>query len=45
MEGEPLSAEEYEKHLEEVMPSDADDEFMIGIEKEKDWIIDPKQKR
>jgi len=27
------------------MPTDADDEFMIGIEKEKDWIIDPKQKR
>jgi len=43
--GEPLSAEEYEKHLEEVLPTDADDEFLIGIEKEKDWIIDPKQKR
>ncbi len=42
--GELLSPEEYEKHLKEVMPSDADDEFVIGLEKEKDWIVDPQQR-
>ncbi len=42
--GELLSAEEYKKHLIEVMPSDADDEFIIGLEKEKGWIIDPEQR-
>ncbi len=42
--GELLSQEAYEKHLLEVLPTDADDEFLIGMEKEKGWIVDPKQK-
>ena len=42
--GELLSQEQYKKHLLEVLPTDADDEFLIGLEKEKDWIVDPKQK-
>ena len=44
VDGEPLSQEDYEKHLKEVMPSDADDEFVINLEKEKGWIIDPTQR-
>ena len=39
-----LSQEDYEKHLKEVMPSAADDEFVINLEKEKGWILDPPQK-
>ena len=42
--GELLSQEAYEKHLQEVLPTDADDDFLIGMEKEKGWIVDPKQK-
>lgn len=45
VDGEPLSPEEYEKHLKEVMPSEADDEFIISLEKEKGWIVDPEQAR
>ena len=40
--GELLSQEAYEKHLQEVLPTDADDEFLIGMEKEKGWIVDPQ---
>ena len=44
VDGELLSQEDYDKHLKEVMPSDADDEFLINLEKEKGWILDPPQK-
>lgn len=42
--GELLSREAYDKHLREVMPSDADDQFVIGLEKDTDWITAPTQK-
>src|SRR3990172_4194640 len=42
--GKLLSQEDYEKHLKEVMPSDADDRFVINLEKEKEWILEPKQR-
>jgi benzoyl-CoA 2,3-dioxygenase component B len=42
VDGELLSPEQYEKHLKEVLPSEADDEFVISLEKEKGWIIDPQ---
>ena len=41
IDGNLLSPEDYEKHLKEVMPSPMDDQFVIGLEKEKDWIIAP----
>ncbi len=44
VDGNLLSQEDYEKHLKEVMPSDADDEFVINLEKDKGWIIDHTQK-
>ncbi|MCH8268463.1 MAG: phenylacetate-CoA oxygenase subunit PaaI [Acidobacteria bacterium] len=44
VDGNLLSQEDYEKHLKEVMPTEADDAFVIGLEKDKDWIIDPQQK-
>ena len=43
VDGELLSPEQYEKHLQEVMPSAADDQFIISLEKEKGWIVDPVQ--
>jgi len=45
VDGNLLSKEDYEKHLKEVMPSNADDEYVINLEKEKGWIIDPQQQR
>jgi benzoyl-CoA 2,3-dioxygenase component B len=42
--GELLSPEAYEKHLKEVLPTDADDEFVIGLEKEPGWIVEVQQK-
>jgi len=45
VDGKLLSQEDYEKHLKEVMPSDADDEFVINLEKEKGWIIAPAPQR
>ena len=42
--GELLSQEAYDKHLQEVMPSEADDQFVIGLEKDTDWIIASTQK-
>jgi benzoyl-CoA 2,3-dioxygenase component B len=42
--GELLSQEAYDKHLKEVMPSEAEDQFVIGLEKDKDWIMAPTQK-
>lgn len=44
VDGELLSQEDYEKHLKEIMPSDADAQFVIDLEKEKGWIIDPAQR-
>ncbi len=32
------------KHLNEIMPSDTDDEFVINLEKEKGWILDATQR-
>jgi benzoyl-CoA 2,3-dioxygenase component B len=40
--GELLSKEDYAKHLKEVMPSEEDVQFVINLEKEKGWIIDPQ---
>jgi hypothetical protein len=42
VDGELLSPEAYEKHLKEVMPSAEDDQFVIRLEKEKDWIVAPQ---
>ena len=44
VDGALLSPEAYEKHLKEVMPSQEDDNYVIGLEKEKDWIVAPQQK-
>ena len=44
IDGQPLSPEAYEKHLKEVLPSPEDDQWIISIEKEKGWIIDPEQR-
>ena len=44
VDGKLLSQEDYEKHLHQVMPSTADDEFVINLEKDKGWILDPPQK-
>jgi hypothetical protein len=43
VDGSLLSQQDYEKHLKEVMPSAEDDNYVIGLEKEKDWIVDPQQ--
>ena len=45
VDGNLLSQEDYEKHLKEVMPTEADDAFVIGLEKDKDWIVDPQQQK
>ena len=45
IDGELLSPDAYEKHLQEVMPSDADDQFVINLEKEKGWIIEPQPQK
>ena len=42
--GELLSQEAYDKHLQEVMPSEAEDQFVIGLEKDPGWIMAPTQK-
>ena len=40
--GELLSQEEYEKHKKDVVPSEADVQYVINLEKEKaPWIVDP----
>jgi benzoyl-CoA 2,3-dioxygenase component B len=44
VDGVLLSQKDYQKHLREVIPSAADDEFVINLEKEKGWILDPQQK-
>ena len=41
--GDPLTAEEYEKYLPTVLPSDADKEVLRSIFKEKDWIVPKKE--
>ncbi|HWP84167.1 MAG TPA: Phenylacetic acid catabolic protein [Terriglobia bacterium] len=43
VDGELLSKEDYEKHLKEVLPSEADVQFVINLEKEGGWIVDPQQ--
>ena len=45
IDGEELSQEAYDKHLKEVLPTPEDDQFVINIEKEKGWIIDPQPVR
>src|SRR5207244_1483 len=44
VDGKLLSQEDYEKHLHQVMPSTADDEVVINLEKDKSWILDQPQK-
>jgi benzoyl-CoA 2,3-dioxygenase component B len=41
--GDLLSKEDYEKHLLEVMPNEADVQYVINLEKEKGWIVDPQE--
>ncbi|MSO20336.1 MAG: hypothetical protein EXQ56_07700 [Acidobacteria bacterium] len=42
--GELLSPEEYAKHKDDVVPSEADVQYVINLEKEKTpWIVDPNQ--
>ncbi len=43
VDGELLSPEAHATHLKEVMPSEEDIQFVINLEKEKDWIVDPRQ--
>jgi benzoyl-CoA 2,3-dioxygenase component B len=43
VEGEPLTAEEYENYLPTVFPSEADKEVLRSILKEKDWIAPKKE--
>ena len=43
LDGEPLTAEEYEKYLPTVMPSAEDDRVLASIMKEKDWILPKKE--
>src|SRR3989475_3276111 len=43
VEGRPLTAEEYEKYLPSVLPSEADKEALRSILKEKDWIVPKKE--
>lgn len=43
VDGELLSPDKYGQHLKEVMPTPEDDQFIIGLEKEKGWIVDPEQ--
>lgn len=37
--GEPLSAQEHEKHLGEVLPTSEDERLLDAIFKEKDWVL------
>jgi len=41
--GEPIEAEKYEAYKKEVLPSKEDEQFIINLEKDKGWIIDPEQ--
>jgi hypothetical protein len=41
--GEPIDAEKYEAYKKEVLPSKEDEQFIINLEKDKGWIIDPEQ--
>ena len=41
--GETIEPEKYEAYLKEVFPSPEDEQFIIGLEKEKGWIINPEQ--
>ena len=44
VDGQLLSPQEYEKHLKEVLPSAEESDWIISMEKEKGWIIDPQQR-
>ena len=41
--GEPIEPEKYEAYKKEVLPSKEDEQFIINLEKDKGWIIDPEQ--
>jgi benzoyl-CoA 2,3-dioxygenase component B len=41
--GELLAPEAYEKHMKEALPSEEEDNYIIGLEKEKDWILAPQK--
>jgi benzoyl-CoA 2,3-dioxygenase component B len=41
--GEPLTAEEFERYLPTVLPSEEDDRVLQSIWKEKDWILPKKE--
>ena len=41
--GETIEAEKYQAYLKGVFPSPEDEQFIIGLEKEKGWIINPEQ--
>lgn len=43
VEGEPMTAEEYEKYLPTAMPSAGDEEVLSSIFKEKGWIAPKKE--
>ncbi len=43
LDGESLTAEEFEKYLPTVMPSAEDDRVLASIMKEKDWILPKKE--
>ncbi len=44
VDGQLLSQEAYGKHLTVVMPSEEDGNYVITLEKVKDWIVNPQQK-
>jgi len=37
--GEPLSVEEYHKHLAQVLPTSDDEQLLSDIFKERDWVL------
>jgi len=41
--GDPIDAEKYEAYKKEVLPSKEDEQFIINLEKDKGWIVDPEQ--
>jgi benzoyl-CoA 2,3-dioxygenase component B len=41
--GEPIEPEKYEAYKKEILPSKEDEQFIINLEKDKGWIIDPEQ--
>ncbi len=43
LEGEPLTAEEFDRYLPAVMPSEEDEKVLASILKGKDWIVPKKE--